>query len=62
MNAVSNEKRTTSMAFYISERYTNFPRFQGARPDHVEVQSIEFWPMARDTFSSNQETYLSWEV
>ena len=23
---------------------------------------IEFWPMARDTFSSNQETYLSWKV
>ena len=23
---------------------------------------IEFWPMARDTFSSNQEAYLSWEV
>ena len=22
----------------------------------------EFWPTARDTFSSNRETYLSWQA
>ena len=40
MNAVSNEKRPTSMAFlHQADRYTNFPRFQGAQRDHVQVQS-----------------------
>ena len=58
---------------------TNLPRFQGARPDHVRVESSScFFPgelvsfgrarelvgfdLARETFSSNRKTYLSWEV
>ena len=46
----------------------NLPRFQGARPYHVRFKSsccfpreLESWLTARDTFSSNQKTYLSWE-
>ena len=40
MNAVSNEKRPTSMAFlHQADRCTNFLRFQGAQRDHVRVQS-----------------------
>ena len=50
---------------------TNLPRFQGARLDHVRVQSscccfprelVSFWPTTRDAFSPNRKTYLSWEV
>ena len=40
MNAVSNEKRPTSMAFYIRPTGTQISRgFQGAQSDHVRVQS-----------------------
>ena len=51
--------------------HTNLPRFQGARPNHVRVESSNwclprelksFDPWHNDTFSSNQKTYLSWEV
>ena len=40
MHAVPNEKRPTSIGFlHQADRYKNLPRFQGARPDHVQVQS-----------------------
>ena len=41
MNAFSSEKRCpTSMAFwYQADWHTNLPPFQGARPDHVRVES-----------------------
>ena len=68
MNAVINEKLPTSL--HQADRYTNFPRFQGAQRDHVRVQSssccfcvIEFCsPQGVIEFIINQETYLSWEV
>ena len=28
----------------------------------IKCLIMKFWPMTRDTFSSNQKTYLSWEV
>ena len=40
MNAVSNEKRPSSKAFYIRPTGTqNLPQFQGARSDHGQAQS-----------------------
>ena len=41
MNAFSSEKRCpTSMAFWHqADWHTNLPPFQGARPDHVQVES-----------------------
>ena len=41
MNAFSSEKRRpTSMAFWHqADWHTNLPPFQGARPDHVRVES-----------------------
>ena len=53
--------------------FTHLPQFQGARPDHVRVESSycrfsreqgvsEFWPTTRDAFSPNRKTYLSWKV
>jgi len=41
MNAFSSEKRwPTSMAFWHrADWHTNLPPFQGARPDHVRVES-----------------------
>ena len=41
MNAFSSEKRCpTSMAFWHqADWHTNLPPFQGARPDHVRVES-----------------------
>ena len=40
MNAVSSEKRCPSMALSTQLGWhTNLPRFQGARPDHVRVES-----------------------
>ena len=52
MNAVSNEKRPISMAFYIRPTGTqNFPRFQGAQRDHVRVQSSSCcFPRASSSF------------
>ena len=42
MNAFSSEKRCpTSMAFCNqADWHTNLPPFQGARPDHVRVESL----------------------
>ena len=42
MNAVSSEKRCpTSMAFLSTQVgwHSNLPRFEGVRPDHMQVES-----------------------
>ena len=75
---IKNTKKLRRNSLLDAGWLTNLPWFQGARPDHVRVESccfprelvgfahprelVKVWPTARDTFSSNRKTYLSWEV
>ena len=68
MNAVSNEKRPTSMAFYIRPTGTQISRGFKVHNVITCVSKIQVVSLGRHgvltngTFSSNQETYLSREV
>ena len=66
MNAVSNEKRPTPFNGFLhqADRYTSFPRFQGAQRDHVRVQSSICFPRELVSFVCPRELerFNPWHV